>query len=126
MRRVWAAAALFAVVLFLSIGGLFTTGSAAGDMLERTERIETAVRQGDEAAALQLTEAAVARWEDQGQLLCAFLSHSQLETMDKELAGLSSSLEAGKLGLALEHCAQIRLFCRHLQKLDLPLWENIL
>lgn len=126
MKRIWAAIAIFAVVLGLCVWGLVSMTVTADTVLRQVEQIETAIQKEDYPMAIRLTEQTAERWDTSGRVLCGFLSHAQLETMDKELASLRVYLDAQESGRAMEHCAQLRTFWKHMQKTDLPLWENIL
>lgn len=126
MRRVWAAAALFAAAILLCISGAVFTAFSAGTLLEQTAAIEQAVYEEDYDTAMTLAEQAEREWVFRSRIFCGYFSHAQLETADKELASLRVSLEAEQQTYALKHCRQLAVFCEHLRRMDLPLPENIL
>lgn len=125
MRRVWAAVALFAVVIGLCVCGSVYTVFVAGTLLDQTMAIEQAVYEEDYAAAVEMAEQAERQWVFRSRIFCGYFSHAQLETADKELASLQVSLEAEQQTYALKHCRQLAVFCEHLRRMDLPLPENI-
>ena len=126
MRRVWAAAAIFAVTAALCLFGCLYTVWAAQSLLEQTVKIEDAVYEESYETAMAIAEKAERQWNSSSRVFCGFFSHAQLETADRELVSLRVSLEQQDRTAALKSCRQLALFCSHLRKMDLPLPENIL
>ncbi len=126
MRRLWAAAILFAAVIGLALWGLAVTAGTAEDMMAQVARIETAVEQEDYPAAARLAGETASQWEARSRVLCGFLSHTDLDTADQALDALRVSLRCEDRRAALERCAQLRGFWDRMRKADLPLPENIL
>lgn len=126
MKRIWAAIVIFIAVVILCGIGIGSTTITANQMIQRVEEVEEKIVQQDYDGAISLTESIQDNWSGSGKMFCAFLGHNQLETIDAELNDLTVRLDYQEESYAMEHCSHLKDALRKIQRMDLPLLENIL
>ena len=126
MNRIWAAVALFAILIGLSFWSVFGTSAISESAVDQIEKIEREIRREDYPAALSRWESIQQTWEGNSRLLNTYLNHTYLEVVDAELASLQVRLEAQEQSYALTHCSQLKEALRKIRKMETPYLENLL
>lgn len=127
MKRVWAAAALFIMILGICIWGLITTNMMTGSIYSRLNEIKSEVKSGNKSTATALSETAIHEWHEYHMKMCTYMPHSRLEAIDQSLAALPPLInsESGTDQFEAE-CERAEAQIEHLKDTELPSLENIL
>ena len=126
MNRVWAAGALIVALLGLCIWAVLSTQSATANITQDIAQIRASSLQDDKETALQLSRETAQKWQNHHAILCTFLSHLQLEEIDRSLAALPAYIELGEEADIVAECNRITEMVQHLEESELPYLQNIL
>nr|WP_319488275.1 DUF4363 family protein [uncultured Caproiciproducens sp.] len=88
MKRVWASAIILVLLIAVCIFGTVTTKKITEQMTQTITSARDAAASGDMDTALKLSEKAATDWHNYHELLCTFMPHAQLESIDQTLSGL--------------------------------------
>lgn len=119
-------AVLLALFLFaISLAGLFYT-SASMDTMETllTQALEASYHKDSEKAAF-FSQKAVDSWTNQHKILCTYMSHSKLETIDQSLATLSPLASYETWDQFTAECHRCLTMIHYLKDGETPTLDNI-
>lgn len=126
MNRLWAAAGLFAVLITICILAVTSTQSITTSITQDIAQIADISLQDDKNTALTLSKQAREKWQNHHAVLCTFMSHMQLEEIDRSLAVLPAYIELGEKSDIQAECYRIIEMVEHLNEAELPYIQNIL
>jgi len=104
MNRLWAAAGLLAVLITICTLAVISTQSITTSITQDIIQIADTSLQDDKDTALTLSRQAGEKWQNHHAVLCTFMSHMQLEEIDRSLNegdSLSEEQECATEKLAL-------------------------
>ena len=126
MNRLWAAAGLLAVLITICTLAVTSTQSITTSITQDIAQISNISIQNDKTTALTLSKQAVEKWQKHHAVLCTFMSHIQLEEIDRSLAALPAYIELGEEADIQAECNRIVEMVQHLHEAELPYIQNIL
>lgn len=126
MNRLWAAGIIVTILVAVCISAAFTTQSISTSITEQIDQIVTALSDDDKETAITLCRQTTDKWQEHHAVLCTYMSHIQLEEVDRSLAALSAYLEYGEEADIRAECNRILEMVTHLQEAELPYIQNIL
>ena len=126
MNRLWAAAGLLAVLITICTLAVISTQSIRNSITQDIEQIADTSLQDDKDTALTLSRQAEEKWQNHHAVLCTFMSHMQLEEIDRSLAALPAFIELGEEADIQAECNRIIEMVQHLNEAELPYIQNIL
>ena len=126
MKRVWAAAVLFAAVTAASVIGPLFSAAVTGEMERQVAEIRQSVEQNDFASARAKEETLQRIWSSRSRALSAFMNHMELGEADTSLTALKTHLQYENKAWALVQCGNLKEIFQKLRKKEEPLPENIL
>ena len=126
MNRIWAAIALFVILIGLGFWSVFGTAAVSNAVIAQVEQLEQEIRRQDFSAAQSRWATIMEKWETDSRLFSVDLNHSWVEVVDAELASLQVRLEFQEETYALMHCSQIKEALRKVEKMEIPYPENLL
>lgn len=126
MKRLWASAVILVVTLTLCWLGIITTLNHSTHLSEALEQAQAAVESGDIATAIQLSEQAESDWRDSHQIMCTYIPHTRLESLDMSLSTLAPLLRHGALDEFSAERARASAQIASLRETELPTLQNIL
>ena len=126
MNRLWAAAGLLAVLITICTLAVISTQSITNSITQDIEQIADTSLQDDKDTALTLSRQAEEKWQNHHAVLCTFMSHMQLEEIDRSLAALPAFIELGEEADIQAECNRIIEMVQHLNEAELPYIQNIL
>ncbi|WP_312693032.1 DUF4363 family protein [Caproiciproducens sp.] len=88
MKRLWASAIILVLLISVCIYGTVTTKKVTEQMTQTILSARQAAEAGDLATARKLSEKAADDWHNYHEILCTFMPHAQLESIDQTLSGL--------------------------------------
>ena len=125
MNRLWAAAGLLAGLITIWTLAVISTQSITNSITQDIEQIADTSLQDDKDTALTLSRQAEER-QNHHAVLCTFMSHMQLEEIDRSLAALPAFIELGEEADIQAECNRIIEMVQHLNEAELPYIQNIL
>lgn len=126
MNRLWAAGAILVILITICISAVFSTRNITASITEDIAHIAAASLEENKDTALTLSKQAAEKWQGHHQVLCTFMSHMQLEEIDRSLAALPAYLEHGEEADIQAECNRIIEMISHLDEAELPYIQNIL
>ena len=121
MNRLWAAAGLLAVLITICTLAVISTQSITNSITQDIKQIADTSLQDD-----TLSRQAGEKWQNHHAVLCTFMSHMQLEEIDRSLAALPAFIELGEEADIQAECNRIIEMVQHLNEAELPYIQNIL
>ena len=103
-----------------------TTKSITTSITQDIAQIADTSLQDDKDTALTLSRQAGEKWQNHHAVLCTFMSHMQLEEIDRSLAALPAFIELGEEADIQAECNRIIEMVQHLNEAELPYIQNIL
>lgn len=88
MKRLWVSAGILVILLITCTFGLIQTKKISKEMIQTLTSAKMATNEGDSDTALKLSQKAIEDWKHSHKILCTFMQHDKLESIDETLAGL--------------------------------------
>lgn len=126
MNRLWAAGAILLILIAVCTASVFMTQSITVSIAEQIEQISLTISEEDRETAASLCKETIDEWQVHHAILCTYMSHIQLEEIDRSLSALSAYLEYGEEADIQAECNRIIEMMSHLQEAELPYIQNIL
>ncbi len=126
MNRLWAAGAILLILIAVCTSAVFITQSITVSIVEQMEEISLTILKEDRQTATALCKKTIDKWHVHHAVLCTYMSHIQLEEIDRSLTALSAYLEYGEEADIQAECNRIIEMISHLQEAELPYIQNIL
>lgn len=123
MKRLWAAAILLVLALFLSIYGKFAVEKSIDEICITIENIKNSAESGRDMNGLsaELKE----QWEKGQKKLSIWLAHSHVEEVNSQINLINYYIDVGENKDIPECCVQCKVFFDDMRHAQLPYCENV-
>lgn len=126
MNRLWAAGIIVAVLITICTLAVLSTQNITASMTEDIKQIAATSLENDKETAIALSQKTAKNWQEHHAVLCTYMSHTQLEEVDRLLAALPAYIEYGEQADIQAECCRIIEMISHLDEAELPYIQNIL
>ena len=126
MKRTIAAIVLMMIILSLCIAGTYMAKQITENNIHMVEEIKASVEQENFSGSLALSHSLQDRWQKSRKVLCLYMSHTRLESIEEAISSIIPLIQYKETGSALSTCDRIIVQLKGLQKSEIPLLENIL
>lgn len=125
MKRLWASAIILVLVVVACIFGSNKTKQISKDMTQTIASAKNAANGGDMNTALKLSEKAITDWQDSHRILCMYMPHDRLESIDQTLSALPMLSYYGTTDQFTADCDRSITQIKYLNESELANLENI-
>lgn len=125
MKRLWACAVIFVILIAACVYGNIQTNKITGDLIATVQGAEQAAKRGDNDLAYQLSKKAKDDWHTSHRILCIYMPHGKLEAIDQTLGALPSLIHYSAMDNFTADCERSILQIQYLNESEIPLLENI-
>ncbi len=125
MKRVIIAIICLVLAVFLAVFGYFDLQHITYALEAQSEQILNTLETEDTAAIEQEIEVLSALWEQNEQMLGAFVHHGELEEVDLIMRTLPEKLESGDYAEISADLEELQVHFAHLRGTEAPEFKNI-
>ena len=126
MKRLYIALALLLSVAALCVGAHLYQHTKTDRMLDTLDRIESAARRGDTAAAIRTARDFAAEYRRISDWISCYVAHSELRESQETAALLPILLEDDDTDELYMEIARLRSQLEYIRQVDDPILRNIL
>ena len=126
MNRLWAAAGLLLTLIIVCTLAIISTHTITNTITENIQQIANDSLENKTESALALSKQTIEKWQNHHAILCTFMSHMQLEEIDRSLSTLPAYIELGEQADIQAECNRIIEMVSHLNETEMPYIQNIL
>lgn len=126
MKRVWAAAAIFVVLVALCISGIALTVHMTDNTEDYLEQAQQAAENKDKDKASNLIDTITEKWRGYHKIMSTYIPHARLEAIDQTLALLGPSIKNEDYDSFLAECNRAESMINHLKDTEMPTADNVL
>lgn len=125
MKRLWASAIIFVILVAVCFWGVTTTNKISNDLSSTVSSAKNAAQNGDNELAFSLSQKAVSDWHNNHTILCTYMPHSKLEAIDTTLAALPALVYYDSIDQFSAECDRGITQIEYLNESEVPMLENI-
>lgn len=125
MKRLWASAIIFVVLVTACAFGTIQTNRITSDLTATVQNAKKAAESGDDDLAYRLSKKAIDDWQDNHRILCTYMPHGKLEAIDQTLGALPSLSYYRATDNFTAECDRGILQIQYLKESEIPLLQNI-
>lgn len=125
MKRLWACAIIFVLLVTVCTLGTIQTSKISSDLTVTVQNAKKAAEEGNDDLAFTLSQKAIKDWQDNHHILCTYMPHAKLEAIDQTLGALPSLSYYQATDNFTAECDRGILQIQYLKESEVPLFENI-
>lgn len=125
MKRIWASVIIFVVLIVVCILGTISTKNITTEVAQTVQGAKNAAESGDNSKAYTLSQKAVTDWHQKHEILCTYMPHARLESIDQTLAALPSLIHYGSTDQFSAECDRGITQIEYLNESETPIIQNI-
>ncbi len=113
------------ILLTVCTLGTLTTKQISTELTQTITNAKKAAENGDNSKAMQLSQKAVADWRKSHEILCTYMPHSRLESIDQTLAAMPMLSRYGATDQFTVECDRGITQIQFLNESETPILQNI-
>jgi hypothetical protein len=125
VKRIWTALAIFVILVSVSAAGTSTTRKICNETSAAVTAAKAAQENGDAEKALKLSKTAVKGWHMSHRVLCMYMPHSKLESIEETISGLPMLCKYGAEDQFMADCDRSLEQLSYLMESEEPNMQNI-
>lgn len=125
MKRLWACAIIFVLLVTVCTLGTIQTSKISSDLTVTVQNAKKAAEEGNDDLAFTLSQKAINDWQESHRVLCTYMPHAKLEAIDQTLGALPSLSYYRATDNFTAECDRGILQIQYLKESEVPLFENI-
>ena len=126
MRRLHAVWIILLIIAVICALGFWSTCRTTSTMTMQLEQVAQEIKTGDLPQAYAHSRQAEQDWKQGHRVLCMFLGHELLESIDRKFAALPVMISYGEQAQAAMQCVELLGYMDQLRTAEIPRIENIL